>query len=398
MLSSVTWKTFLDSGIDGMSERTSKATRAVRLAWKNEQKLVCDGQGTRDWTPEQQKDILEDGVAYDENGVVFRGHHMQSVELFPQFQGEPGNIQFLSAEEHLKAHRGWFRNLTNWYYNPATGKEEPFENDIFRPCKIVYLSDPVVRNKEIEIDAAEITDSSEETSEKNTQNTDNKTPGEPVPEKTSSPSQEQVDDSEQSHKEKMEDDTTPNQVPRLQQSTADAQKNHLAESIKARPVVVSESPVGTPSKTRQQGLIGEIRRIWRGYLEWRNRNDYWIAQTKHALREQLWKGGSQLLQQRLEAESDAMFEAAMKQRANSGIVHPDQQNEIESDVNDDNDSSTSINTDLPDDELPGAKRASPREHTVKEHGQHYLKGGERVWIPKKPYPRGGKKDDDDKKC
>ena len=52
-----------------MSNRTAEASRAVAQAWKMEQILVLSGRGTRDWTPEQQCDILEKGRAYDENGV-----------------------------------------------------------------------------------------------------------------------------------------------------------------------------------------------------------------------------------------------------------------------------------------------------------------------------------------
>ena len=141
-----------------MSNRTSQANRAVRLAWKNERRLVSEGKGTRDWTREQQKDILTDGVAKDENDVVFRGHHMQSVELFPQYQGEPENIQFLSKEEHLKAHDGSFRILTNWYYDPVNEKKEPFEDDKYRRCKKIYLSDPVCPPKPIVEENTESTD------------------------------------------------------------------------------------------------------------------------------------------------------------------------------------------------------------------------------------------------
>ena len=42
--------------------------KAVREAWNKEFELVQEGKGTREWTPEQQKDILEKGRAYDENG------------------------------------------------------------------------------------------------------------------------------------------------------------------------------------------------------------------------------------------------------------------------------------------------------------------------------------------
>ena len=40
-----------------------------------------------------------------------------------------------------------------------------------------------------------------------------------------------------------------------------------------------------------------------------------------------------------------------------------------------------------------AERSSPKEHTVRPHGQHYIKNGKRVRIEKEAYPRGGKKDE-----
>ena len=42
-----------------MSRRTSEANKAICEAWNAEQQLVHEGKATRDWTPEQQKDILE---------------------------------------------------------------------------------------------------------------------------------------------------------------------------------------------------------------------------------------------------------------------------------------------------------------------------------------------------
>ena len=70
--------------------RTSlkERNKAVRKAWEREQQLVQEGNGTRDWTPEQQKEILELGKAYyhsdDPNdindGKAFEGHHMKSAE------------------------------------------------------------------------------------------------------------------------------------------------------------------------------------------------------------------------------------------------------------------------------------------------------------------------------
>ena len=85
---------------------------AVKKAWKNEQELVrTTGQGTRNWTPAQMKELLNTGKV---KGFV--GHHMKSVKGFPNLAGEPNNIQFLTRAEHLLAHGGNWRNITYGRY------------------------------------------------------------------------------------------------------------------------------------------------------------------------------------------------------------------------------------------------------------------------------------------
>lgn len=118
--------------------------KAVREAWNKELELVQEGKGTREWTPEQQKDILEKGRAYDENGKAFEGQHMKSAEMYPEYQGEPGNIQFLTREEHLAAHDGNWQNSTNWYYNPVTKEKFDFGDGPFIPCEIIQLPEPII--------------------------------------------------------------------------------------------------------------------------------------------------------------------------------------------------------------------------------------------------------------
>lgn len=128
-----------------MSNRTSKANDAVSKAWDRELELVRQGKGTRDWTPEQQRCILDYGKAFDENGDAFQGHHMKSVERYPEDQGEPGNIQFLSRAEHKAAHGGSFRNPTNGYYDPVSGVTASFGDGPFVPCRVIELSNPIFR-------------------------------------------------------------------------------------------------------------------------------------------------------------------------------------------------------------------------------------------------------------
>lgn len=126
-----------------MSKRTAAASKAVRMAWEKERQLVLEGKGTRDWTAEQQQTIVEKGIAYDDEGKAYQGQHMKSVEAFPEYQNDPENIQLLTRQEHLDAHRGNWQNPTNWYYDPNAGVFIVFGDSLYRPPKISELSDPV---------------------------------------------------------------------------------------------------------------------------------------------------------------------------------------------------------------------------------------------------------------
>lgn len=126
-----------------MSNRTYEATKAIAIAWIKEQQLVAEGKGTVDWTQSQQYDILDKGKTYDEDGKAFEGHHMKSAEMYPEYQGDPENIQFLSRQEHKEAHGGNFQNPTNGYYDPISKITKDFGEGIYEPCKVIELSDPV---------------------------------------------------------------------------------------------------------------------------------------------------------------------------------------------------------------------------------------------------------------
>ena len=100
-----------------MSDIAYERRKAVAEAWKNEKKLVAAGKGTRDWSQKEQREILSKGKA-----AGYQGHHMKSVDGHNAKAGESSNIQFLTRSEHLAAHKGNYRNNTNGYYDPATGK------------------------------------------------------------------------------------------------------------------------------------------------------------------------------------------------------------------------------------------------------------------------------------
>lgn len=121
--------------------------KAIRKAWEKEQLLVQEGKGTRDWSKEQQADILDPdkGKAYDDQGRAFVGQHMKSAAKYPEYQGDPDNIQFLTYDEHLEAHKGNWQNPTNWYYDPITKEYTDFGDNAPTSCSIIELSAPFVR-------------------------------------------------------------------------------------------------------------------------------------------------------------------------------------------------------------------------------------------------------------
>lgn len=70
--------------IDPVEQASTNARyQAVR---KREQQLVWEGKGTRDWTREQQRDILnlKKGRAYDDLGRAFEGQHMKALLNTPR--------------------------------------------------------------------------------------------------------------------------------------------------------------------------------------------------------------------------------------------------------------------------------------------------------------------------
>ena len=156
-----------------MSKRTAEANKAISKAWKNEQELVKVGKGTRDWTPNQQQDILEYGKAYDDDGRTFEGQHMKSVEEYPEYQGEPGNIQFLTRNEHLEAHGYNWHNATNWYFNPVTKEKTDFGDGKYIPCEIIELSNSIVVIQSNESNEKIINENIDETKNVNQDNLNN---------------------------------------------------------------------------------------------------------------------------------------------------------------------------------------------------------------------------------
>ena len=114
---------------------SNERQKAVRDAWKEEKERVKNGQGTRDWSPSQQKELLQRGAVSG-----YEGHHMKSVSLYPEYAGDSKNIQFLSEEEHLYAHQGNYHNPTNGYYDSSTQTMNEFQEDDLEPVPVINLS------------------------------------------------------------------------------------------------------------------------------------------------------------------------------------------------------------------------------------------------------------------
>ena len=110
---------------------------AVKKAWKRERQLVIQGKGTRDWTEDQQHQLLRDGIVKVSGWT--EGDSLRADDLIGQ-----RNIQFLSRDEHyLLAHQGNLRTPVNGYYNLEEGQTEPFTEDELRSCQVISLSHPI---------------------------------------------------------------------------------------------------------------------------------------------------------------------------------------------------------------------------------------------------------------
>lgn len=307
-----------------MSRRTAKSNKAILAAWNKEQELVQEGKGTREWTPEQQRDILEKGKAYDEDGVAFQGQHMKSAEMYPEYQGDPGNIQFLTRAEHLEAHNGNWRNPTNWYFNPVTKEKLDFADGPFIPCKIIQLPEPVI-NPNV------IVETKEET----------------------------IIESSKKVEVKEETKIKPE-----------------AEPVKVKP----ENVNNTKSYIKQAGGFGNtVKKTFKAVVDFSNRHPVLTGIVKDV-------GVAGLV-----VAADAVANGGRSSLSN-GSSDDYTYTPSKSESASFSDSCDEIQVDTIDIDA-SVERSSPKEHTVRPHGQHYIKNGKRVWIEKESYPRGGKKEE-----
>ena len=310
--------------------------RAIRLAWERERELVSVGKGTRDWTEDQQRDILDPdkGKAYDDDGRAFEGQHMKSASEYPEYQGDPDNIQFLTRDEHLKAHKGNWQNATNWYYNPKTNEFMDFGENKPVPCERIRLSDPIVGQPNSPMNDQDGTESASEWQ----------------------------DDSETSD--------NPDEVPA---------ENEIRENAPAQTSRLKQNTNGT-----KDGLAGKIiNAIKRPVIK----GAKWIWNHK----EDVILGVGATIAAKMGYD-------IYKTRSNTGnssdnryLSSSDIFNSI---LDNDTNLSSFVDDMIPEEEeSEKSSHASPRKHTVKPHGQHY--GKDKIWKEKESYTRGGKNKDDE---
>ena len=311
-------------------ESIKERNKAIRLAWERERELVLQGKGTRDWSLDQQKDILDldKGKAYDENGRAFEGQHMKSVAEYPEYQGDPNNIQFLTREEHLAAHKGSWQNPTNWYYNPETKEFVDFGENGPIPCKVISLGEPLQISI---IDRQETSSGLKEPAKM--ENT--------LSEQTQFPRQENL----------------------LHHSENTSQKKHNA---------------GPPEVHERFG--NKIFHVVDGAKKFVEKHPNLVKIVAGAA---LVAAASVTFVKKIH-DSGGGSSSSSSDDYYSGSSDDDYNDSSSSDECDIQSSSR----DYPD------ERSSHEEHTVSAHGQHYHTRDGVIWKEKDPYQRGGKHDDD----
>ena len=97
------------TGKDIKNARSSAVTKAWQIEFNN----VANGGSeiSRTWSKSEIDELLTNGKVRG-----YQGHHMKRVKGYPHLAGDPYNIQFLTPLEHLKAHRGNYRNITHGRY------------------------------------------------------------------------------------------------------------------------------------------------------------------------------------------------------------------------------------------------------------------------------------------
>ncbi|MBN2764673.1 MAG: hypothetical protein JXR41_16385 [Bacteroidales bacterium] len=113
--------------------------KAVREAWQRERNLVEQGKGTVDWSVSQQKEIMKAGRVKG-----YEGQHMKSCSKYPEYAGTVDNIQLLSHEDHLAAHKNGnhkgYISPTNGYYDSKSGQMTSFGSKAPQAPKVIELS------------------------------------------------------------------------------------------------------------------------------------------------------------------------------------------------------------------------------------------------------------------
>jgi GHH signature containing HNH/Endo VII superfamily nuclease toxin len=84
--------------------------RGVDNFWEQEKVRVMNGNPTRNWTPEQTKDILNGNIP-KHNGKPIIGHHAYSASKYPQLADKGEIIYPVTFREHLyRWHGGNYRD------------------------------------------------------------------------------------------------------------------------------------------------------------------------------------------------------------------------------------------------------------------------------------------------
>lgn len=303
-----------------MSSIRTERIKAVRKAWELEQGRVTNGEGTRDWTPEQQQSILDIGVALDDEGRPFEGQHMKSVSAYPEYAGNPDNIQFLTRQEHLEAHDGSWQNQTNWYYDPVTKQKTVF-GDTLIPCSVLKLSDPVINIASIKVDS----------------------------------NKELINEVQ---REKKTSESCTDSQDKRKETLHNVEKHYNAKNI---------SPTSFDSMKPPKAENGFLRAI---------------------------KGlGKFIVEHPAESVEIAAIAVGGIAKAVSSIKRS---NGTSKSSSSNKQEEPSVLADIAEDiaeVIEKANRSSPREHEVPGHGQHYHTKEGVIWKEKKPYHRGGNKNE-----